>query len=131
MTITRLDNGDFLIECPLDLRMLHERKSFVQVDEGGVPKNPEEIPVVVRLGRAHRMVELMLSGTYKSRQEVATALGVSSSLVSRAISCAFISPVIVAKALRGEIATSRLIALAEKVNTMPFWADQHKFIGIE
>lgn len=35
------------------------------------------------------------------------------------------------KALRGEIATSRLIALAEKVNTMPFWADQHKFIGIE
>ena len=35
------------------------------------------------------------------------------------------------KALRGKIATSRLIALAEKVNTMAFWADQHKFIGIE
>lgn len=75
MTIRKLSDGSFVVHYPCDLRMINERKSFVKLDGMGRPKNPEEVPIIVKLGRAYRMSELMLSGTYKSRQEVADALG--------------------------------------------------------
>ena len=131
MTIRKLNDGSFIVHYPCDLRMINERKNFVKVDGMGRPKNPEEVPIIVKLGRAYRMSELMLSGTYKSRQEVADALGVSVSLVSRILNCAFVSPVIVEKVLHGEISAAKVMNLVEKVHTLPFWSDQHRFLGIE
>ena len=100
-------------------------------DEMGRPKNPVEVPIIVKLGRAYRMSELMLSGTYKSRQEVADALGVSVLLVSRILNCAFVSSVIVEKVLHGEISAAKVMILVEKVHTLSFWFDQHRFLGID
>ena len=66
------------------------------------------------------MSELMLSGTCKSRPEVADALGVSVSLVSRILNCAFLSSVIVEKVLHGELSAPKVMNLVEKVHTLPF-----------
>ena len=60
MTIRKLNDGSFIVHYPCDLRMINERKNFVKVDGMGRPKNPEEVPIIVKLGRAYRMSELML-----------------------------------------------------------------------
>ena len=95
MRIKRLENGDFHIHVDCDLRTARERKLFVKVDENGTPTHPEAMPIIVRLGRAMRMVEMLKSGTYTSQNEVAESMAMSRSMVSRVLRTAFLSPVIV------------------------------------
>ena len=131
MRIKRLENGDFHIHVDCDLRTARERKLFAKVDENGTPMHPEAMPIIVRLGRAMRMVEMLKSGTYTSQNEVAESMAMSRSMVSRVLRTAFLSPVIVEKVVSGRLPVSRVLELAEKVNMMPLWSDQHKFLNIE
>ena len=74
---------------------------------------------MTRLGKANAMLEMLLLGTYASRGELATALNVNTVTISRTLNLAFISPEISESLLRGEIAASKIVALADKVNMMP------------
>ena len=71
MQIQRLNDGDFLVHIECDLRSVHERKMFIAKDENGDLRNPENVPVLVRLGRARKMIELLGSGTYRNKKEIA------------------------------------------------------------
>ena len=103
-----------------DLRAPNEKVNFIQQNASGLPDNPEKIPILTRLGKANAMLEMLLSGTYASRGELATALNVNTVTISRTLNLAFISPEIIESLLRGEIAASKIVALADKVNMMPF-----------
>ena len=89
-----------------------------------------EVPTIVRLGRAHAILDMMISGTYSSRKTVADAIGSTTATVSRLLNFTFISPEIIERFLAGEIPASKVVAVADKVHMMPFWADQHKFARV-
>ncbi len=130
MVIKRLDDDDYLIHFNCDLRAPNEKVNFIRQNASGLPDNPEEIPILARLGKANAMLEMLLSGTYASRGELATALNVNTVTISRTLNFAFVAPEIIEGLMRGEIPASKVIALADKVNMMPFWADQHRFVGV-
>ena len=95
MQIQRLDDGDFLIHIDCDLRSVAERKMFIAKDEDGNLVNPENVPIIVRLARARKMIEMLSSGTYRNKQEIGDMFGMSQAQVSQLCRSAFLSPVIV------------------------------------
>lgn len=131
MSVKRMEDDDYVVHFPCDLRPQSIRDNYVKTDERGKPENPEEVPVIVRLGKAQAIIDMLLSGTYASRREVGDALQMAATTVTRAVNFAMISPDLIERFLAGEVPANKLIAVADRVRTMPFWADQHKFAGID
>ena len=131
MRIQRLDDGDFLVHIDCDLRTISERRLFVTVDKNGMPLHPEAMPLVVKIARAQKMLEMLMSGQFKSREEIAESLGFSRSTAAKIVSVAFLSPEIVRRVVKGTLPTNRVQKLLERINNVPLWADQHAFLGIE
>ena len=67
----------------------------VKVCKDGNLVNPENVPIIVRLARARKMIEMLSSGTYRTKQEIGDMFGMSQAQVSRLCRSAFLSPVIV------------------------------------
>ena len=130
MQIQRLNDGDFLVHIECDLRSVHERKMFIAKDEDGNLKNPENVPIIVRLARSRKMIEMLTSGTYKNKQTLCDMFGMSLAQVSRICRTAFLSPVIVEKLIDGTLPVPRFTAVADKLITLPLWAEQHALPGI-
>lgn len=128
LTIKRLADDDYLVHYPCDLRSQSDKLQYVKTDENGNPKAPDEVPAIVRIGRAHAILDMLASGTYTSRKTVADALGCNITTVSRLLNFAFVSPEIIERFLAGEIPASKVASIAEEVHMMPFWADQSKQI---
>ena len=131
MRIQRLDDGDFLVHIDCDLRTISERRLFVTVDKNGMPLHPEVMPLVVKIARAQKMLEMLMSGQFKSREEIAESLGFSRSTAAKIVSVAFLSPEIVRRVVKGTLPTNRVQKLLERINNVPLWADQQAFLGIE
>lgn len=130
LSVKRLENDDYIVHYPCDLRPQAIRDNFVKTDECGKPENPDEVPVIVRLGKSQAILDMLMSGTYSSRKEVGDALQMTPSTVTRVLNFAMVSPEIIERFMAGEIPASKVIAVADHVKTMPFWADQHKFAGV-
>lgn len=107
MVIKRLDDDDYLIHFNCDLRAPNEKVNFIRQNASGLPDNPEEIPILARLGKANAMLEMLLSGTYASRGELATALNVNTVTISRTLNFAFVAPEIIEGLMR--IAAEKLV----------------------
>ena len=73
MTIRRLESGDFLVRVDCDLRSLGEKRMFVATDADGNPKCPEGVPIIVRFGRAQKLLKGILEGMYYSRTRLRAA----------------------------------------------------------
>lgn len=131
MRIERLDDGDFLCHLDCDLRNIAERRLFVTVDKKGMPLHPEMMPLVVKLARGQKMLSMLTSGQFKSREELADSLGFSRSTAAKLVAAAFLSPEIVRRVVKGTLPSNRVQQLLEKINSVPLWADQHAFLGIE
>lgn len=131
MQIQRLIDGEFLVHIECDLRSVHERKMFIAKDEDGELRNPENVPILVRLGRARKMIKMLGSGTYHNKKEIAEMFGMSLPNVSRTIRSAFLSPVIIDKLVSGAIPFTRFAAVSDKLITLPLWSEQHQLLGIE
>lgn len=104
---------------------------FIAKDEDGNLVNPENVPIIVRLARARKMIEMLSSGTYKNKQEIGDMFGMSQAQVSRLCRSAFLSPVIVEKLVDGTLPLPRFTAVADKLITLPLWAEQHALLGID
>jgi len=130
MRITKLEDGDFLVHMECDLWSIAERKRFVSVDSYGIPQHPEGVPIIVRIARSRKMVEMLASGTYSCRSQLGEAFGMSQSRISRITRTAFLSPIIIEKVVTGQLSASRVSALADRLSMMPLWSDQHKALGI-
>ena len=64
---------------------------FIAKDEDGNLVNPENVPIIVRLARARKMIEMLSSGTYRNKQEIGDMFGMSQAQVSRLCRSAFLS----------------------------------------
>ena len=96
-----------------------------------MPLHPKVMPLVVKIARAQKMMEMLMSGQFKSREEIAESLGFSRSTAAKIVSVAFLSPEIVRRVVKGTLPTNRVQKLLERINNVPLWADQHAFLGIE
>lgn len=106
---------------------------FVAKDANGMLRNPENVPHIVRLGRARKMVEMLGSGTYHDKREIADMFSMSMSQVSRTCRAAFLSPVIVEKLVTGAIPFARFAAVSDNLIALPLWSESelHALLGIE
>ena len=52
-------------------------------------------------------------------------------MISRITRSAFLSPVIVEKVITGQIPAQKVSLLADKLISLPLWADQHRLLGID
>ena len=68
---------------------------FIAKDEDGNLVNPENVPIIVRLARTRKMIEMLSSGAYRNKQEIGDMFGMSQAQVSRLCRSAFLSRVIV------------------------------------
>ena len=131
MRIKRLDDGDFLITVQCDLRTLTERKMFVAINPDGSPKHPEMVPIIVKLGRAYKLLDGILSGTYESAKDAGSSIKLSRSSGSRILRMSFLSPYIVEQIVSGKLNIPNLLSKMDALIALPLWHDQHKLLGLE
>lgn len=90
---------------------------------GGVPETgvPEEVAVVKALARGIQWVDLLESGTFHDKRDLAEALDLSPSYLSKVLRFPFLSPVLIERIVNGEIPDASVTKLMAM--TSPFWAD--------
>lgn len=123
-----LDGDDNRIEIPCRLQTNLGRQHFV-VDEPEPTPDTPALAVPKALRQARRWLELLASGTYRDKKQLADALGFNGSYFGKMLRFPFLSPVIVEKIRNGElpeVSVTKLMTL-----TTPLWEKQHKELGIE
>ena len=126
--VLALDGDDSRIEIPCRLQTNLGRQHFV-VDEPEPTPDTPALAVPKALRQARRWLELLASGTYRDKKQLADALGFNGSYFGKMLRFPFLSPVIVEKIRNGElpeVSVTKLMTL-----TSPLWEKQHKELGIE
>ena len=77
------------------------------------------------------MAEMCMYETYRKKPEIGDMFGMCQAQVSRLCRSAFLSPVIVEKLVDGTLPLPRFTAVADKLITLPLWAEQHALLGID
>ena len=126
--VLALDGDDSRIEIPCRLQTNLGRQHFVVNEPEPTPDTPA-LAVPKALRQARRWLELLASGTYRDKKQLADALGFNGSYFGKMLRFPFLSPVIVEKIRNGElpeVSVTKLMTL-----TSPLWSEQHKELGIE
>ena len=130
MTIRRTDNGNVRVHVDCCLKSGAVRQYFVSGDGEVGREVPEESTSFVQLlGRAFRWRDLLVSGTYRGKTDLARALGVDKANLIGSMRLPYLSPVIIDKAVRGELEGAS-VRRYHRI-TSPFWYDQHKALGLD
>ncbi len=126
--VLALDGDDGRIEIPCRLQTNLGRQHFVVVEPEPAPETPATaVPKVLRQSR--KWLELLASGTYRDKKQLADALGFNGSYFGKMLRFPFLSPVIVERIRNSElpdVSVTKLMTL-----TSPLWAEQHKALGID
>ena len=126
--VLALDGDDSRIEIPCRLQTNLGRQHFVVNEPEPTPDTPA-LAVLKALRQARRWLELLASGTYRDKKQLADALGFNGSYFGKMLRFPFLSPVIIEKIRNGElpeVSVTKLMTL-----TSPLWEKQHKELGIE
>ena len=109
----KLDNGNLLVRLPVALRCQGGRRRIVPLD-GDAPA--QETPLATMLARAWAWQRAIDEGRYPNGKELADALGVDQSLVSRTLRLAQLSPRVVNRIVSGDIPpTLTVLRLRESI----------------
>lgn len=104
-SVSLTDDGDGIqIRIPMKMKKRGGRKEIIVPDglEQAVPQPPDyQKAFVVALARAHRWLELLESGKYRSINEMAQTFGVSNAYMRRLLRFTLLAPDIVAAILNG------------------------------
>ena len=125
------DGDTLVIRVPMQLKKRGGRKEII-VPEGlpGTPpsRSPTQEPLITALARAFHWQELIDSGRYTSVTELAEALGVDRSYVSRIMRLALLAPDIVEAIVEGREPSE--LSLERLVMGMPvLWGEQREVLG--
>ncbi len=105
----KLDNGNLLVRLPVALRCQGGRRRIVPLD-GDDPA--QETPLATMLARAWAWQRAIDEGRYPNGKELAEALGIDRSAVSRTLRLVQLSPKVVHRIVTGDLPptlnTSRL-----------------------
>lgn len=119
------DGSSIEIPCRLQTNLGHQH-FVVDEPEPAADMPATAVPKVLRQSR--KWLELLASGTYRDKKQLADTLGFNGSYFGKMLRFPFLSPVIVEKIRNGElpdVSVTKLMTL-----TSPLWAEQHKALGI-
>lgn len=118
------------IVIPIAFHLKGGRKVLVNVSETNQSKQEEltDKTVVASIARAHRWQKMIDSGEFSSSAELAKAIGVSPSYVTRLIRLNYLSPKIVTALMTGTAPSG--LSLTKLVEPFPdLWSEQYKLFG--
>ena len=103
-------NGNIRIHIPVVLRCHGGQKRIVTQEDGA------KTPLLVQLARAHAWQRAIDEGRYANGKELADALGIDRSRVSRTLRLAMLSPRVVNRIVTGDIPpTLTVLRLRESI----------------
>lgn len=109
----QLDNGNLRVHLPVALRCQGGRRRIVPLD-GDEPA--QETPLATMLARAWSWQRAIDEGRYANGKELADALGIDRSRVSRTLRLAMLSPRVVNRIVTGDIPpTLTVLRLRESI----------------
>lgn len=125
------DEGDIQIHIPMKIKRRGGRKEIIVPEslQSVMPSRPVyQEALVVALARAHRWKEMLESGMYGSIIELASAIGVDRSYMSRLLKFTLLAPDIVEAILDGREPSS--FAINRLIGAVPMgWEEQRIFFG--
>ena len=120
-----------VIRIPMELKKRGGRKEIIVPE--GLPgtrpsKSPTQEPLITALARAFHWQGLIDNGKYSSISDLAEALGLDRSYVSRVMRLTLLAPEIVETIVDGREPSG--LSLEKLVKGMPvMWAEQHRCFG--
>ena len=120
----RLDNGNLLVHLPVALRCQGGRRRIVPLDGD---ETAQETSLATMLARAWSWQRAIDEGRYANGKELADALGIDRSRVSRTLRLATLSPRVVNRIVSGDIPpTLTVLRLRE---SLPLdWGEQERVL---
>ncbi len=118
----RLDNGNLRVHLPVALRCRGGHRIIVPLD-GDEPA--QEAPLATMLARAWSWQRAIDEGRYANGKELADALGIDRSCVSRTLRFAMLSPKVVHRIVTDDVPTS-LTVLRLRESIPLDWEEQER-----
>jgi hypothetical protein len=119
--ITRLDNGNIHITIPIKVRRNRYHQELVATSG----ENQNETPLALNIARAFYWQKLIDDGVLKNTKELAQALGMDVSFLTRTIRLRYLSPKIIHAIITGENLNGLGVEKLRK--KMPeLWSEQEK-----
>lgn len=132
ITLTE-SGGDIQVHIPMKLKRRGGRKEIIvpQSLQSIMPSCPVyQEALVIALARAHRWKQLLESGKYGSIIELASALGVDRSYMSRLLKFTLLAPNIVEAIIDGLEPSG--FSISKLISTIPDdWEEQRRKYGIK
>lgn len=130
MTISR-EGEQIIVHIPMTLKVRGGRKEIIMPD-GIIPsdspasKTATQMPLLIAIARAYRWKAFLESGRFASLGELAQAVGMDSSYVSRILRLSLLAPDIIEDIINGDEPSGLSL---EKLKNFPIeWEDQRKYI---
>ena len=123
--------GGRVIETPCKLKVNMGRRCIVVQKEDGSAEAEDgssEMAAGQMLVKTHQWLELLTSGTYRTKNALADAIGLSRSYLARVTLLPFLSPDIVEAVMNGKFDKASVTMLMK--STSPLWAEQHRQMGV-
>ena len=133
-TITVTGNGNLQVHIPMIIRRMRGRKQVIapQALDGEIPDaaEPVQAAILQALARAFSWAQILETGQVKSISELARALDVDGSYVTRILKLTTLAPDIVEAIINGEEPNG--ISLAQLTRSFPEdWIEQRGLFGFE
>ena len=118
----RLENGNLLVHLPVALRCQGGRRRIVPLDGD---EGAREMPLATMLARALAWQRAIDEGRYANGKELADALGIDRSSVSRTLRLILLSPKVVHRIVTGDVPpTLTTVRLRESIPHE--WGEQER-----
>ena len=101
MTPDILPNGNIRISIPVTIKTQGGRKRIVAKEVARLTGC--ESPLILNLARGFHWQELIDEGSYANIKELASAIGIDSGVVAKAIRLTWLSPKVIHKIILGEV----------------------------
>jgi len=128
-TYKTLPDGNVLVHIPMQLVRKANGLRLLATEPGDNMDRNAEMANIQAVAQGLRYRRIALTDEYDSRFKMAKHFGFGSSYLTRMIRLGYLSPEIVERIARGELAHVTVQQL-QKIQT-PIWAEQHKELGIE
>ncbi len=128
-TYRNLPDGNVLVHVPMRLVRKPNGLRLMATEEGANMDRNAELANLQALALGLKYRRVALTDEFPSRFRMAQHYGFDSSYLTRMLRLGYLSPVIVEKMARGELAHVSIQRL-QQIQT-PVWAEQHRELGIE
>jgi len=134
MTVRR-DGDRITVHIPMTLKKRGGRKEIILPDgivavNSPAKKAKTQQPLVIALARAHRWKALLESGRFRGLSDLARAVHLDPSYVSRHLNLTLLAPDIIEMILRGDEPSG--LSLERLMKDMPLvWEEQRRELGLD